>query len=128
MRSFRRLDREKASRNELHQVAVARFAGCEQHDAGQRRHLSRIAWRRLVAEIDGERAADNRLNADGRHLLREFERAEQIARIGQCERGLPVGLGKVGKPAKLHCALEQRVGRVHVQMDETRSVHALLRF
>ena len=53
----------------------------------------------LIAEIDPERAADDRLDAGARHLLGELQRAEHVVGVGQRERRLAVVLGELGKRA-----------------------------
>jgi hypothetical protein len=53
-----------------------------------------------------------------RELLGEFERAEEIVRVGQRQRRLPVLLGELLQIGDLQRAFEQRVGRVDVQVHE----------
>ena len=57
-------------------------------------------------------------------LVGEFERAEHVVGVGQRQRRLAVGLGELGEPRDRQRALEQRIGRVHVQMHETGVCHA----
>ena len=61
----------------------------------------------LIAEIDRERAADDRLDARRRHLLGEFERPEHVVGVGERERGLAVGLGELGQPRNRQRAFQQ---------------------
>ena len=74
-----------------------------------------------VAEIDGQRAADDGLDAGTGELFREFERAEHVVGVGQRQRGLVVGLGEFRQLANRQRAFEQRIGRMHVQVHESRS-------
>ncbi len=72
----------------------------------------------LIAEIDAERAADDRLDAGAGHLLGEFQRTEHVVGVGQRQRRLAVLFGKLRQPRDRQRALEQRIGRMDVQMDE----------
>ena len=63
-----------------------------------------------VAEIDSEFAADDRLDAVARHLVGEFQRPEHVVGIGQRQRRLLVGLGKLGEPRNRQRAFQQRIG------------------
>ena len=62
-------------------------------------------------------AADDRLDAL-RGLLGELERAEEVAGIGDAERRHLVAVGELDERLQRQRALEQRIGRVAVQMDE----------
>ncbi len=73
----------------------------------------------LVAEIDGERAADDRLDACTGELVGEFQRPEHVVGVGERERGLTVRLGKLRQLADGQRAFQQRIGRMHVQVHET---------
>ncbi len=106
-------------RAKLHQGAVARLAGGQQHDARQRPDpagQARIA--RLVAEIQRQRAADDRLDAVAGQLLGEFQRAEHVVGVGQRQRRLMVRLGEFGELGDGERALQQGIGGMHVQMHE----------
>ena len=71
-------------------------------------------------EIDSEAYAGDRLNAAARELVRELERAEQIVRVGQRERG-KAELGRpLGQRADRQRAFEQRIGRMHFEVHERR--------
>jgi hypothetical protein len=72
----------------------------------------------LIGEIERERAADDRLDTRPRHLVGEFKRPEHVVGVGERERGLAVGLGHLGQPRNRQGALEQGIGRVHMQVDE----------
>lgn len=74
--------------------------------------------RRLIREVHGERAADDGLYAGRRHLFREFQRAEQVSRVGQGNRRLPVFARELGELRNRKRALKQRIGRMDVKMDE----------
>ena len=71
-----------------------------------------------VAEIDGERAADDRLDAGRGDFVGEFQRSEHVVGVGERERRLLVGLGEFGQPRDRERAFQQRIGRVHVQVHE----------
>src|SRR5204863_5943249 len=67
---------EKGAGIEVQEVAVAGLGGGEQYQPRQRPGAGGQAGTHLVvlvATIDGERAADDRLDARTRHLLGEFE-------------------------------------------------------
>ncbi len=113
--SFRHV--EMALGDERDQVAIALFGGGEQNDARQPRNGA-VSRRRLIGEIDGERAADDRLDALARHLLGEFERGEEIAGVRERERRLPVGFRKLSELRNFQRALEQRIGRMNMEVDE----------
>ncbi len=115
---------EEGARGEPHQVAIAILARRQQDEARQPRRMALMARRLLVAEIDAERAADDRLDARTAQLVGEFERAEHVVAVGQGERGLAVGLGELGELADGQRALEQRVGRMHMQVHEAGVGHA----
>ena len=62
-----------------------------------------------VAKINGERAADDRLNAVTRELLGEFQRPEHVVRVGERQCGLMVGLRQFGEPRNGERAFQQRI-------------------
>ena len=111
---------EEGARGQPHQAAIAGLGGGEQHDA--RAFGSRIGGGArpviAVAEIDRQRAADDRLDAGGGELLGEFERAEHVVGVGERERRLLVGFRQLGQARDGERAFQQRIGRVHVQMHE----------
>ena len=121
MRLLVRRRLEKCARIEPHQAAVAALARGQENDARalQDRAVAGARAGLLVGEIHRQCAADDRLDARRRHLVGEFERPEHVVGVGERERGLPVGLGELGKPRDGQRAFEQRIGRVHVQMHET---------
>src|SRR2546423_1099499 len=80
----------------------------------------------LVTEIDGKLEAYDRLDAVARHLVREFQRAEHVVGVGQGERRLAVGLGELTELGDLDRALQQRIGGMDVEMDESGSGHGTL--
>ena len=110
---------EVGARGEPQQAAIALLAGGQQNDARKTIPRRRAAVV-LIAEIDAERAADDRLNAGARHFFGEFERAEHVVGVGERQRRLPVLLGELRQPRDRQRALEQRIGRMHVQMHEPR--------
>ncbi len=81
-----------------------------------------------IGKVDCQRAADNWLDARPRHLFGEFERSEHVVGIGQRECRLFVGFGEFGEPRDGQRALEQRIGRVHVQMHEIEIGHLFRSF
>ena len=90
---------------------------------GRRRAVAVAGALLGVAEIDGQRAADDRLDAGTAELLGEFERAEHVVGVGERERRLMVGFGELGKPRDGERAFQQRIGRVHVQVHEIEFGH-----
>ena len=97
MRRLVRRAFEEGAGVEPHQAAVAGLARGQEHDALARRcrgDATMAAGVVLVAEIDRERAADDRLHAIAGELLREFERTEHVVGVGQRQRRLVVGLGE----------------------------------
>ena len=106
-----------------HQAAIALLARCQQHDPRRRRQGAMARVRILVAEVDAEFEADDRLNAIARQLVGEFQTAEHVVGVGQGQRRLPVGLRQLGQLGDFHRAFQQRIGRVDVQMDESGVAH-----
>ena len=114
---------QEGARIEPHQAAVAVLARRQQHDARDMRGGCRPGPRLLVAEIDRQRAADDRLDAVARELLGELQRPEHVVGVGERQRRLPVGLRELGEPRDGQRAFEQRIGRMHVQMHEAGTGH-----
>ena len=107
MRLFVRRGFEEGPRAKLHQAAVARLACGKQHDPRQSPHPpSKPGIPRLIAEIERECAADDRLDAIAGELFGEFERPEHVVGVGQRQRRLVVRLGELGKPADDQRAFE----------------------
>ena len=117
VRLLRLLGVEICARAKPHQAAVALLACRKEHDAGKALPGRRPAML-LIAEVDPERAADDRLNAGARHLLGEFQRTEHVVGVGQRQRRLAVFLGKLRQARNRQRALEQRIRRMNVQMHE----------
>ncbi len=115
---------EEGARIQPHQAAVAGLARGQQHDA-RTLDLGIGAAGAVVgvAEVDGERAADDRLDAGTGELLGELQRAEHVVGIGERQRGLLVGLRQLGQPRNRQRAFEQRIGRVHVEVHEIEFAH-----
>ncbi len=61
-----------------------------------------------------------------RHLVGEFERTEHVVGVGERQRRLPVSLGELGQPRDRQRALQQGIGRVHVEVDESGVGHGVL--
>jgi hypothetical protein len=76
-----------------------------------------------VAEIDGERAADDRLDSGTAQLFGEFQRTEHVVGIGERQGGLLVGLGQIGQARQRNGTFQQRIVRVHVQVHEIEIGH-----
>ena len=115
---------EEGARVEPHQAAVALLARRQQHDALALGHGVSVARAMLdVAEIDGQRAADNGLDAGSGELFGEFQRAEHVVGVGQRQRRLMIGLGEFRQLADRQRAFEQRIRRVHVQVHEIEIGH-----
>src|SRR5262245_24405433 len=88
---------EEGTRIEPHQAAIAALAGSEENDAWafELRRCSRARQSILIGKVDRERAANDRLDPGSRHLVGEFERTKHIVGVGERERRLSVGLGKL---------------------------------
>ncbi len=113
---------QEGPRIQPHQAAIAAFAGGEQHDPGRRgQRVARVGI--LVAEVDGEFAADDRLDAVARHLVGEFQRPEHVVGVGQRQRRLAIRLGQFAKLGDLDRPLQQRIGGMDVEMDESGAGH-----
>jgi len=84
---------EIGSANELQKVAVARFVLRQQHDPIRFGQASpRSAALACTVALQGDLAADDRLNARRGTGCRDFKGAEQIAGIGDGDRGHAFGL------------------------------------
>ena len=115
---------QERARIQSHQAAIAFLARGEQHQARQFADMSGIARiALLVAEIDRQTTTDDRLNAGARHLLGEFQRTEHVVGVGERERGLAIGFRELRKARNRERALEQRIGRMHMQMNKARTGH-----
>ncbi len=119
---------EICPRDEPHQAQIALFARGQQHDPRQLGRPHRGAtWPRVqIAEIHRQRAADDRLNPRGSHFVGEFQRSEHVVAVGERERRLAIGLGKLRELADRHRAFEQRIGRVHMQVHEAGAGHVAI--
>ncbi len=117
---------QKRPRVQPHQAAVAALLRRQQNDS--RRHSRRriACIRVLVAEIDGELAADDRLDAVARHLVGEFQRPEHVVGVGQRQRRLAIGFRQFAELGDLDRALQQRIGRMNVKMNESGTGHGRL--
>ena len=122
------LDLEEALRHQRHEIPVAVLAGGEQHDARQAMHARAVVARGLVAEHDRERAADDRLDAGPGQLFRKLQCSKEVTGVGERQRRLPVGRRQLREPRDRQRALQQRIGRMDVQMDEAGIGQGGLRF
>ncbi|VCU09306.1 hypothetical protein RHODGE_RHODGE_02480 [Rhodoplanes serenus] len=112
---------QEGARVEPHEVAVALLAGGQQHQPRQRAGVrAAAAGRLLVGEVDGERDADDRLDAVAGDLLGELQCTEQIVGVGESQRRLAVGLGERRELADRQRPFQQREGGMDVQMHEAR--------
>ena len=117
---------QERPRVQPHQAAIAALARRQQHDSRRRRGQRIARVRVLVAEIDREFAADDRLDAVARHLVGEFQRPEHVVGVGQRQRRLAVGLRQFAELGDLDRALQQRIGRMNVEMNESGTGHGRL--
>ena len=73
---------EKGARGQPHQAAITLFARGQEHDALARNGGVGVARAMVgVAEVDGQRAADDRLDTAGGHFFGEFQRPEHVVGI-----------------------------------------------
>ena len=72
-----------------------------------------------ILHVDVGLACDDRLDALIHRLDGEFQRAEEIVGVGNRKRRLVVGQRLFEHGLDGQCALEQRISRMHAQMDET---------
>ena len=117
MRPFLRRRLEKSARRQPHQAAIARFACGEQHDPRPNVVYRAIADF-LIAEVEAKRAADDRLDADAGQFFGKFERTEHVVGVGERQCRLTVLFRKLRQARNRQRALEQRIGRMNVQMHE----------
>ena len=86
--------------------------------------------RRLVAVVvvgDPDVDADDRLDALAARCLVELDHAEQVGQVGDGQRRLLVLGRRLDHVVDAHQAVDDRVLRVHAQMDESRTgLHRLL--
>ncbi len=104
---------------EPHQAAIAALARRQQHDARRRRRERIARVRVLIAEINREFAADDRLDAVAGHLVGEFQRPEHVVGVGQRQRRLAVRFRQLAELGDLDRPLQQRIGRMDVEMDKS---------
>ena len=117
---------QKRPRVQPHQAAVAALPRRQQYDSRRRRGQRIARVRILVAEIDGEFAADDRLDAIAGHLVGEFQRPEHVVGVGQRQGRLAVGLRQFAELGDLDRALQQRIRRMNVEMNESGTGHGRL--
>jgi hypothetical protein len=127
-RDVRRLDLrriEVRTRDELHQVGVSRLVHGEQCDVpvADRAYRGRAALARVLAailEVDGQRHADDRLDAGVGQFVGEFQSAVEVIRVGQPHCREAERVGKLGELTDGQRTFQQRVGGVHLEMHEAR--------
>ena len=88
---------QEGPRVEPHQAAIAALARGQQHDPRGAAGSALRAVGILVAEIDRQLAADDRLDAVAGHLVGEFQRPEHVVGVGQRQRRLAVRLGQLAR-------------------------------
>ncbi len=113
---------EVRPRIEVKQITIAGLGRGEQNKPRQRlpgaaeSRRARLAV--LVAAVDRQRTADDRLNAGCCHLVGEFQRPEHVVCVRERDRRLAVSLGKFRQPGDRQSTFQQRIGRMQVKMDE----------
>ncbi len=120
---------EESLAGKAHQVAVPGLVLCEQN---QRAMMSRARTgaRRLVGGLrkgDGQRASEDWLHTFGSERFGKFKRAEKVVPVGDGERGLSVGGGQLRKSLHRQRAFQQRIGGMHMKVDEAWLRHRLPR-
>ena len=106
---------------QLHQVAVAGLVlgqQCERRHAAKSLLGSEAPLLRRIGHVHLDGAADDRLDALVRHGLGELERAEEIAGVGDRNRGHARVLGQLRQFLDLQRPFRQRVGGMGAEMDE----------
>ena len=107
---------EEGSRAQLHEVLVAPLR------AGKQNHLRQVGTLAILPGRFGKRnrelAADNRLDPRPPCLCRKFLCAEEIARVGNGERRLPIRLGEIEKLLDGQGTFQKRKSRMNAQMNE----------
>ncbi len=83
-------------------------------------HTCQRAGILLILKIDSQRQPGNRLNASTGNFVGKLQHAEHIGRVGEPNCRKAVRNAELGQFADGQCALEQRIGRVHLEMDELR--------
>ena len=116
---------EERLRGKFHEILPAlRVAGEQGERAGGlgARLIGAVALQRVglraIAEIDLQRAADDRLDAGVRELVGELQRPEQVASVRQPDRGIALRHRQLGDPGVGDGAFQQRIGRMHLQVHE----------
>ena len=119
MRAIVLLGLEVRTRRQPHQAPVAVLAGGQQ-DKARPPVSGRGVTVFLIAKVDAQGASDDRLNTHARHFLGKLESAEHVVGVGESERRLAILLRKLGQSGDFQRAFEQRIRRMHMQMDEAR--------
>ncbi len=116
---------ERGLGRELDEMRIAASAGREESNgtggASEVLAIARpgcVRRRPGVAEIGLHGQAHDRLDSGGRQFLGEFERPEQVARVGQSDSRHPVLLSEARNLPDGKRAFEQRVGRMHLEVHE----------
>ena len=114
---------QKRPRVQPHQAAIAALARRQQHDPRRPRRKRAACIGIDVAEIDRELAADDRLDAVARHLVGEFQRPEHVVGVGERQGRLAVRFRELAELCNLDRTLQQRIGRMNVEMNESGAGH-----
>ncbi len=117
------LEFEMGPAHQPHQVDVALLALDQQGQPIDSRQLVRRGNAALLLAPDAEIAADDRLYAGLRGVLREFQRAEEVVAIGDGNRRHRLALGERDDLVDLVRPLGERVGGTNLQMDEISDGH-----
>ena len=115
-----RIGREEGAARQLQEVAIAGLVLHQQHQ-GVRVRLPPVADPAIAVAVlapDAQLAADDRLHAGLGRGRGEFERAEQIAGVGDGDRRHGLGAAQRHDLVDLERALGQRIGGVDAEMDE----------
>ena len=123
---------EEGAGGELHEVLPAAVVAGEQRQRAGRLRARLIGAGALqavglrpVAEIDLQRAADDRLDAGFRQLVGELERPEQVVGVGQPNCGKAARRRQLGELGDGDGAFQQRIGRMHLEVHELRPLRAI---
>ena len=111
---------EIGPRGELHQVLIPLLVlgeKGERRDPAEAPYMLEAALL-LLQQVDPQGAADDRLDALVPDRLRELERTEEVAGVGDRHRRHLGVLRQAGERLDLECPLGQRIGCVGAQVDK----------
>jgi hypothetical protein len=107
---------------QLHEALVASLILGDQRDRAVRPRRGVRARGAGLAELDGKRATDDGLDSGPGQRLGKLQRAEQVVAVSDRQCGLRVGGRQLGELLDRQRAFQQRVSRMHAQMNEAGSV------